>query len=186
MINRLRIVAAAVAVACAVSSYSFREETRSGALSAAEAAPRPAQATQCDLSIPLQISLTLLNDLSVGSTANFAVSIESGIDPDLVRKMWVEYEVPERMRRAREYLENREIPRMARTSRQQLAVIIPDEGRYQIRARLVVELVDGKTISKTATRWINLGNSPPEGMVGRIVDPDGTGIRVYQGVTVRN
>jgi hypothetical protein len=148
--------------------------------------PRPAQATPCDLSIPLQISLTLLNEPGVGSTARFAASIESGIDPDLVKQMWVEYEVPERMRQSREYLENREIPRMARTSRQELAVVVPDKGRYQIRARLMVELVNGKTISKTATQWINLGNSPPEGLVGRIVDPDGTGIRVYQGVTVRN
>lgn len=186
MLRKLNIFTAAIAVACIVSSFGSRMQAQSASPPARIESPRPAEATQCGLSIPLQISLTLLNELSVGSTASFAVSIESGIDPDLVSKMWVEYEVPERMRRDREYLENREIPRTARTNRQQLAVIIPDKGRYQIRARLVVELVDGKTISKTATQWINLGNSPPEGMVGRIVDPDGTGIRVYQGVTVRN
>jgi Flp pilus assembly protein CpaB len=63
---------------------------------------------------------------------------------------------------------------------------VPDESRYAIRARLIVHLTNGKTISQTAIRWIDLGaEDPPEGMIGRIVNPDGTAIRVYQGETVR-
>lgn len=186
MLKKRSVFAAAIAVACAISSYCLRVEAQSKAPQVREDFPRPAQATHCDLSIPLQISLTPLNEPGVGGTARFAVSTESGIDPDLVKRMWVEYELPERMRPNRAYLEDREIPRMARESRHELGVLVPDQGRYPIRARLMVELVDGKTISKTATRWINLGNSAPEGMLGRMVDPDGTGIRVYQGVTVRN
>jgi hypothetical protein len=184
--SRLRIIAASVAVVSAISSYCVRVEAQSGASWTQEEASRPAQATRCDLSIPLQVFLTPLNEPKAGSTARFSVSIESGIDPDLVRRLWVEYEIPERIRPGREFLENREIPRLTRTSRQELDLPLADEGRYQIRARLMVELVSGQTISKTATRWINPRNALPEGVIGRIVDPDGTGIRVYQGVTVRN
>jgi len=114
------------------------------------------------------------------------VSVESGIDSDLVSRMWLEYEIPERMRPNREFSESREIPRLTRTSRQELELPLADGGRYRIRARLVVELVNGQTISKTATRWINPGNALPEGVIGRIVDPDGTGSRIYQGLAVRN
>ena len=71
-------------------------------------------------------------------------------------------------------------------SRLEFAVTVPDESRYSIRARLIVRLTNGKTISQTAVRWIDLGaEDPPEGMIGRIVDSDGVGIRVYQGITVR-
>jgi len=58
--------------------------------------------------------------------------------------------------------ESREIPRLTRTSRQELELPLADGGRYRIRARLVVELVNGQTISKTATRWINPGNALPK------------------------
>jgi hypothetical protein len=77
---------------------------------------------------------------------------------------------------------------LAKSGRSHLefGVIVPDESRYSIHARLIVRLTNGKTISQTAVRWIDLGaEDPPEGMIGRIVDPDGAAIRVYQGVTVR-
>jgi hypothetical protein len=184
--TRLRFIAAGLAVVSAISSFCVRVEAQSGASRAQEPYSRPAQATRCDVSIPLQISLTPQNEPRAGSTARFSVSIESGIDPDLVRRLWVEYEIPERIRPTREFSENREVPRLTRTSRQELELPLADEGRYRIRARLVVELVSGQTISKTATRWINPRNALPEGVIGRIVDPDGSGIRVYQGVKVRN
>ncbi len=126
-----------------------------------------------------------MNEPVAGGTAGFSVDIRSGIDPDRVKRMWTEYEIPARLRLKQGYSEIREIPRLARENRDELRVGVPETGRYAIRARLVVEFADGTTISKTATRWINLGNAPPEGMTGRIVDPDGNGIRVYQGVTER-
>ncbi len=138
------------------------------------------------MSVPIRIALTPLNEPGAGAIARFSVSTESGLDPDLVKRMWVEYEVPEQMRRQREFVERREISRRERKSREELGVLVPDRGRYALRVRFMVELVDGKTISKTATRWINPGNSPPDGMTGRILDPHGTGVRVYQGTTERN
>jgi hypothetical protein len=85
-----------------------------------------------------------------------------------------------------ELLDTRDVIRRDRRGESRMALIIPDGARYQIRARIVVELRNGKTISQTAVRWIDLGEEdPPEGMLRRIVDPDGSGIRVYQGTTVR-
>ncbi len=148
--------------------------------------PRPQQATRCDLTVPLQVVLTPLNAAKAGRTVRFSVNIESHVDPDLVKSMWLEYEVPERMRPPRAYAGRREVPRLVRSGRQELELLLPDEGRYHVRARLVVELWNGKTISKTATHWINPENALPEGMVGRIVAPDGTAIRVYQGLAGKN
>ena len=66
-------------------------------------------------------------------------------------------------------------------------LVFPREDRYEIRARLVLELADGKTIAQTAVRYVELGAArPPEGMIGRIVDSNGNGVRVYQGVAVRD
>ena len=174
----------AVAVFCAVSSYMFRAEAQEAPSKDASRAARPANATKCDLSIPLQVALTPLNEPRAGSTARFALTFTSGIDPDLVKSMWIEYEVPDRLKSRETSFANHEIPRMTRSSRQELDLAMPEQGRYRVRARLMVELTDGRTISKTATRWI--GDGPPEGVIGRIGAPDGTGIQVYQGVSGRN
>ncbi|HYK89647.1 MAG TPA: hypothetical protein VE398_12800 [Acidobacteriota bacterium] len=182
---RRGISAAGIIVACA-SSLCFGAAAMSGTQPARSEGPRPANATPCALTVPIRISLTPLNEPGAGGTARFSVSVESGVDPDLVRRMWIEYEIPERMRRGRESPANRELPRTAAKNRDEFNVGIPDQGRYAIRARLMVELTDGNTISRTATRWINLGNTAPDGMIGRITDPDGTGIRVYQGDTERH
>ncbi len=176
----------ACAAACALASYCLGMGAQMGSPRQSSEYGRPAQATRCDLTVPLQIDLSPLNEPQVGLPARFAVSIKSGIDPDLVKRMWLEYEYPERMRQPLASLENLEFPRTARNGRREMQVLVPDKGRYQIRARLMVELINGKTISKTATRWINLGNAAPDGMIDRIAAPDGTGIRVYQGITVRN
>jgi hypothetical protein len=176
---------ASLAVVCAVCTCLFTTGIQRGSQPQQEH-PRPAQASRCDLSIPIRISMSPLNKAEVGGTARFAVNVESGIDPDLVKRMWVEYELPERMRRNRAFPARFEIPRLARQNREELSVTVPDNGRYAIRARLMVELMGGRIVSTTATRWINLGNVPPEGWIGRMVDPDGTGIQVYQGRTVRN
>jgi hypothetical protein len=57
----------------------------------------------------------------------------------------------------------------------------------RIRARYVVELKNGSRIAQTAVRWVNLGDEDvPEGMIWRIQNPDGTGVRVYRGVTTKN
>jgi hypothetical protein len=174
-----------VTAAFAVAASFFVMRVQGGPQSTDEY-DRPVQASRCDLSIPLKISISPLNKPEAGTTVRFAVSIESGIDPDLVKRIWVEYEFPERMRRSGRLPAGFEIPRIARQNRTELAVLVPDRGRYVIRARVRVELADGRTVSRTATRWINLDNVPPEGWMGRIVDPDGTGIQVYQGRTVRN
>jgi hypothetical protein len=114
------------------------------------------------------------------------VRVESRFDPDLVEELRVEYELPAALR-----------PSLPEGARQrpllkqglnllELAVVVPDERRHLVRARAVVRFTDGRTVSQTAVHWIDLGaEDPPEGMIGRIVDPDGTGIRIYRGITVR-
>ncbi len=176
----------AVAIVGAVSSFWVGARAQAVPEQDTIRASRPVQATRCDLSVPLQVSLTTLSELRPGSTARFSVAFTSGVDPDLVKRMWIEYEVPERLKSGRSSFQNSEIPRTIRSSRQELELPVPDRGRYEVRARLVVELTNGRKISKTATQWINPENVPPEGVTGRIVGPDGTGIQVYRGVTVRN
>ena len=149
-----------------------------------EASPIPPNATHCDQSIPIRIDLTPLDQLMVGRTARFQVDVESEIDPDLVERMWIEYEVPQRVIRAQGFSERAEVSRRTRRSRFEFGIAVPDRRRYQIRARFMVQLLDGSKISQTATRYLDLGNNPPDGMIGRHVDADGTGIRIYQGQTV--
>jgi hypothetical protein len=145
-----------------------------------------ARRTHCDLSLPIRVELVPLSEPRVRQAARFRVEVESDLDPDLVQDARVEYELPDRVRMLDDA--RREPQGLAKSgpSRLEFAVIVPDESRYSIRARLIVRLTNGRTISQTAVRWIDLGaEDPPEGMIGRIVDPDGVGIRVYQGVTVR-
>jgi len=146
----------------------------------------PPQATRCDLSIPIHIALVPVNEPRAGQVTQFRVDVESFLDPDMVQSSWIEYELPNRVRRSVNALEAREMLGKARTGRAQLGVIIPDARRYEIRARYVVRLINGQTIAQSAVQHVNLGDFPPEGMVDRIIDPDGNGIRVFSGVTVRN
>ena len=142
--------------------------------------------THCDLSLPIHVELVPLSEPHVGQAARFRVEVESNLDPDLVQDARVEYELPDRVRMLDDA--GREPQGLAKSGRSRLefAVTVPDESRYSIRARLIVRLTNSKTISQTAVRWIDLGaEDPPEGMIGRIVDPDGGGIRVYQGITAR-
>lgn len=145
----------------------------------------PPGATRCDLSVPVQIKLVLLDDSRAGLPARFQVEVESDLDPDLVREMWVEYDIPEKVRRVPNAASAPQRLNRAGHSRLEFGVIVPDQDRYRIRARLFVRFADGRTISQTAFRWINSDKRPPEGMIGRIPRPDGTGIRVYRGVSIR-
>jgi hypothetical protein len=147
---------------------------------------RPPNATSCDISIPVHVSLVPLNASQVGSETRFRVDVESSLDPDLVRSMRVEYEVPERMLRTPDFNSSVEVPQQTERGSYELGVVVPDESRYRIRARLVVRLVDGRTISQTATRWINLGEHVPDDMVGTMETPDGAGILIYRGLPGSN
>jgi hypothetical protein len=185
-IRRLAAIAGIYLVVSAVSAFSPRIEAQNRLREDPRLAGLPPQATRCDISLPIHIEMTPLNQPEVGKVARFRVDVESFLDPDLIQSSWVEYELPERVQRSADTLEAREILGRSRTVRAQLGVIVPNQQRYEIRARLVVRLTNGQTIAQTAVRHINLGNVPPEGMIGRIVDPDGNGIQVYQGVTVRD
>jgi hypothetical protein len=127
-----------------------------------------------------------LNQPEVGKAARFQVLVDSKIDPDLVEEMRVEYEIPEGVRLAPGTNSSPALLARSGKSRMELAAIVPDQARYPIRARVIVNLRNGKSLSRTAVQWIDLGlEDAPEGMIGRIVDPDGTGIRVYQGRAVK-
>ena len=52
----------------------------------------------------------------------------------------------------------------------ELGVMLPDQARYPVRARLVVRLADGKTISQTAARWVGISE---RGSSGRNDRPHG-------------
>ncbi len=184
--KRAVISTAIITLACSTTSVCVSVTAQNAFPPIRAESPRPAYATRCDLSVPIRITLTPVNEAGAGGIARFSVNTESGLDPDLVKRMWVEYEIPEQIRQHRESVERREVSRHARQNREELGVVVPERGRHALRARFVVELVDGRTISKTATRWINPGDALPDGMTGRIFDPDGTGIRVYQGTTERN
>ena len=145
----------------------------------------PPGATRCDARLPIQIELVPLNSPEAGQTANFQVRIESRLDPDIVSDTWVEYEIPPGAQRSGSPVGPGLLAKSGRITLD-LRVTVPDRRPHAIRARLVVQLNDGSTISHTATHWINLrAGDIPEGMIRRVVDPDGTGIRIYQGVTVR-
>jgi hypothetical protein len=147
----------------------------------------PAGATQCDPSLPIQVELIPLNDPQTGQTAEFEIRTESQLDPDLIQNSWIEYEVnvrgvrPDRSSPAARVA----IGRMNRDQRR-FGFRLVDELRREVRARYVVRLIDGRTVAQTAVRWVDPGaQDPPEGQIGTIVDPDGTAIRVYRGVSGR-
>ncbi len=188
---RIRTLAgAAFAVlmtAASMTSLNVRLEAQGKRGLTSRNAGLPEGATRCDPSLPILIDLVPLNAPEVGQTARFGVRVESSLDPDLIKRSRVEYETPSRMRRITDAEEEREILGPQGRGRAELKLVVPDKKRYEIRARLIVQLVTGQTISQTAVRWIDLGEEdPPEGMIDRIAGPDGTGIRVYQGQTVRN
>jgi hypothetical protein len=142
--------------------------------------------TRCDADIPLTIELIPLAQPRVGQRVQFDVHVESRIDPDLVRSSRIEYEIPRPVSQTAEFRESRDVLGRSRRIRSQVRLTIPDESRFAVRATIVVELVNGSTVSRTSTRWIDLGEpDPPEGMLRRIADPDGYGIRVYKGTPVR-
>lgn len=181
---RLMIVVFAIALVCAVASTKLPVGAQTG--QAVKVRSLPAEATRCDISIPITIRMEPLNQPEVGKAARFQVMVDSKIDPDLVEEMRVEYEMPERVRLAPGSNSSPALLARSGKSRLELAAIVPDQARYSIRARVIVNLRNGKTISQTAVQWIDLGSEDaPEGMIGRIVDPDGTGIRVYEGRVVK-
>jgi hypothetical protein len=171
-----RLATGTIVVLCFLSLSSARNPGQANSVT-----------TTCDAQIPLRIHLAPVGQPRIGGRLNFEVTVESGIDPDLIQSSRIEYELPRRLRERAELLDTRDVIRRdRRRGESRMALIIPDGARYQIRARIVVELRNGKTISQTAIRWIDLGEEdPPEGMLRRLVDPDGSGIRVYQGTTVR-
>ena len=126
-----------------------------------------------------------MGEPEAGRSLRFHVSVRSDLDPDLVRAARVEYELPRGWTRTPDVLERREIARLRSRIRREVSLFIPDASRQEIRARLVVNLHSGGTISQTASCWIDPGDpDPPAGMIGRIIDDDGTGIRVYRGAAV--
>ena len=141
----------------------------------------PPDATRCGVSVPIGIELVPLDELQVGQTARFEARIDSDIDPALVRRMWVDYEFSDKLRAASGFSTRHEILNKKGRQLRQIAFVIPDRQRHRIRARVKVELVDGSMMARTAVRYVDLGNNPPDGMIGRLVDPDGTVIRIYAG-----
>jgi hypothetical protein len=147
--------------------------------------PLPPNATRCDVLIPIQIEFVPLNNPEMGKPAKLQVKIDSSLDPDLIKNSWVEYEIPPSLRRGRSG-ESLQLPRRSGRLFLEVEVNVPDPSPHAIRARYNVELVDGRTISRTATQWINVAPGDiPQGVVRRLVEPNGTGILVYQGVRVR-
>jgi hypothetical protein len=128
-----------------------------------------------------------LNSPSAGESARFQVVVESTLDPDVVKRSWIEYSVRRRGMLPRESVEQREGLGRGREDRFEIGVPIADTTRHEIRARYVVELKSGNRIAQTAIRWVDLGDEDAaDGMIGRIENADGTGVRVYRGVTVKN
>jgi hypothetical protein len=136
-------------------------------------------------SIPIEVKWIPLSKPALGGITRYHVEVVSHFDPDLVRHIKLEYYLPPQLRRpASLQQEPVEIRKSGRT-RQELGFIIPDEARYEIRARAVLTMRNGRRIAQTAVRWIDLGEpEPTPRMIRRIVTRDGGGIRVYQGVAV--
>jgi hypothetical protein len=183
--KRFMLVLGGILLACALVSTSLQVEAQTGRLKKGSSS-LPPDATRCDISLPITVEMVPLNEPQVGQAARFEVLVNSRIDPDLGEEIRVEYELPERVRFAPGISSAPALLARSGRSRLELGAVVPDQARYPIRARVIVQLTNGKTVSQTAVRWIDLGSEdPPEGMIKRIVDPDGTGIRVYQGRTVK-
>jgi hypothetical protein len=180
-VRQLTLCIAIFLLSCATVSLSRQRVAANGA----EAGGLPAGATRCDLSLPLQIDLIPIETVPPGQTTRFQVDVQSGLDPDRISNMWVEYEYPGQAGKAPEMAADRREVRRSGHTRLEFGLVIPGTESYRIRARVMVLLNDGHLISQTATRWINADARAPEDMIGRIMNPDGSGIRVYQGLTVR-
>jgi len=146
----------------------------------------PPDATRCDPDIPISIELIPLNQPAVGRSTQFRVRVDSSLDPDRVRDIRLIYDIPERVRATTPAGVSSQVLRKSGRTETDLAVVLPDQARYPIRARVVVRLADGKVLSQTAVNWAGVASGDaPAGMIGRIVRPDGSGIRVYRGETVK-
>lgn len=186
-LKRLTAIAGCLVLAAAIHWIHGRVEA--GNIDPREhlSTAHPADETSCEPSIPLRVELVPLEKPETGRVTRFQLRVDSGLDPDIISAIHVEWDMPPAVRRVAALEQGpREINRRGET-RLDLRLIIPDERRHAIQARVVVRLRDGGTISQTAVRYVDLGEEdPPEGMIGRIVDADGNGIRIYQGVTVRD
>jgi hypothetical protein len=182
-INAIRGCGMAAVLLVSVAVFSSHGQSQLGK----SAAAIPAGATRCDLSIPISIGMLPLNSPSAGESARFQVVVESTLDPDVVKRSWIEYSVRRRGMLPRESVEQREGLGRGREDRFEIGVPIADTTRHEIRARYVVELKSGNRIAQTAVRWVDLGDEDAaDGLIGRIENPDGTGVRVYRGTTVKN
>ncbi len=181
---RNEIWISAVLLLVCLPTHHTRSQSRVESQPSAAAGPK--QTTRCDVSVPLHLEVVPLNQPAVGQAARFQIEVGNSLDPDLIRSSWIEYELPERVQRAGRNLQNRDILGKTTAGRAQLAVIVSDDQRYEIRARYVIQLTNGRTIARTAVREINIGDVPPPAVLGRIHDSGGNGIRVYRGATTRN
>ena len=138
----------------------------------------------CDVSLPISIALEPMADPRPGARTPFEVAIKIGLDPDDVRSVQIEYDLPESFQTELGSSERLQFSGPQPTSRFEIALTVPDERRYSVRARLIVELTSGQRLSESAVCWIDIGSPDrPPGMVDRLVDADGSGIRVYRGKT---
>jgi hypothetical protein len=136
-------------------------------------------------SLPLDIELVPLDKPSLGRITRFQLLVESHLDPDLVRDVQIVFDLPPNWQRPAALLEKSGPLEKSGLNRLELGLIVPDESRHEIRARVIVTLRNGRQISNTAVQWVDLGSpDPPAGMIGRIENRDGSGIRVYRGVAV--
>ena len=155
-------------------------------LTAGDGTPADQAETRCDAALPISMSVVPLDKPEAGRSIRLEVTVDSGLDPDLVRSARLEYDLPPGFRHTVAMTERHDVPLRKGLTRRQMGVRVPDESRHEVRARLVIDLAGGRTISQTASCWIDAGApDPPAGMIGRIQDRDGSAIVVYQGVTVR-
>lgn len=170
-----------IALFVVVAPATIRAQTAS----LSKGSPLPPNATRCGPELPIKIELLPQSNAEAGKPVKFDVLVESSLDPDLVRDIRIEFAIPARVHRIPSAAESP----LSKSGRSllHLELVPADLAPYAIRARMIVQFMDGRRISRTATQWLNLGEDyRPEGMIGRIVDPDGTAIRVYHGVNVRN
>ena len=154
-----------------------------GAWTEPDSASSPATES-CDVSLPISIALAPMAECRPGARTPFEVAIKIGLDPDDVRSVQIEYDLPESFQTELGSSERQRLSSAQPTSRFQIGLTVPDERRYSVRARLIVELTSGQTLSESAVYWIDIGSPErPPGMVDRLVDADGRGIRVYRGKT---
>jgi hypothetical protein len=146
----------------------------------------PAGATRCAPSLPISVAILPLDPPAVAKPMRFRVDVVSNFDPDLVRSMELVYDLPPRVRQVPGSWNTGQAVRVSGRTRMELAVLLPDEQRYPIRARVIAHLAGGRDVSQTAVQWTGVSTEDrPAELTGRIVDPGGFGIRVYRGETVK-